>query len=68
MLKPDVLAPGGRQLFKKTLINDEPGTVRLELVQSQGPPLDGGQLIARTLLDGRRILIGSQRPRDGHAE
>jgi hypothetical protein len=38
ILKPDVLAPGGRQLFRKALLNNVSGTVLLEAVDGQGPP------------------------------
>jgi hypothetical protein len=43
ILKPDVLAPGGRQLFRKSLHGANDGTVRLEAVEGQGPP---GLLVA----------------------
>jgi hypothetical protein len=38
ILKPDILAPGGRQLFKKALLNDGPEKVLLEAVDGRGPP------------------------------
>lgn len=41
ILKPDVLAPGGRQLFRLPLISGE--TVELEAIEGQGPP---GLLVA----------------------
>jgi hypothetical protein len=42
-LKPDILAPGGRQLFRKSLRAAGDATVRLEAVDGKGPP---GLLVA----------------------
>jgi hypothetical protein len=43
ILKPDVLAPGGRQFFRKSLVGSTNGDVSLEAIDGQGPP---GLLVA----------------------
>ena len=43
ILKPDVLAPGGRQLFRKSLRGPIDEEVNLEAIDGQGPP---GLLVA----------------------